>query len=49
MVPWSRMSRRTACSVIPPTSWWPRIGIPLIFAMSTALPELCSDTLPDLV
>ena len=49
IVPWSSISRRTVCSVIPPGSWWPRIGMPLIFAMSTALPELCSETLPELV
>ena len=49
IVPWRRISRRTVCSVMPPASWWPRIGMPLIFAMSTALPELCSETLPDAV
>ena len=30
IVPWRRISRRTVCSVIPPGSWWPRIGTPLI-------------------
>ena len=39
IVPWSSISRRTVCSVIPPASWWPMIGMSLIFAMSTALPE----------
>ena len=43
------MSRRTDCSVIPPGSWWPRIGTPLILAMSTALPEEWWETLPELV
>ena len=36
-------------SVIDPGPWWPRIGMPLIAAMSTASPMLCSDTLPDVV
>ena len=49
IVPWRRISRRTAWSVIPPGSWWPRIGTPLILAMSIALPELWWDTLPELV
>ena len=35
--------------MIPPGSWWPRIGTPLILAMSTALPEEWWDTLPELV
>ena len=33
-------------SVIEPSPWWPRIGIPLIIAMSTALPDECAETLP---
>ena len=49
IVPCRRISRRTVCSVMPPGSWWPRIGMPLIFAMSTALPEEWWDTLPELV
>ena len=36
-------------SVMLPAPWWPMIGMPLIFAMSTALPEACSETLPDAV
>ena len=35
-------------SVIEPVPWWPRIGVPLIAAMSTALPELWCETLPAL-
>jgi hypothetical protein len=34
-------------SVIEPLPWLPMIGVPLIFAMSTALPELWCETLPD--
>ena len=49
MVPCSVSSRRMVMSVIEPGPWWPRIGIPLIAAMSTALPEECSDTLPEVV
>ena len=33
-------------SVIEPSPWWPRIGMPLTFAMSTASPVECSETLP---
>ena len=29
--------------------WWPRNGLPLIAAMSTAFPEECSETLPVVV
>ena len=47
IVPWSRRSRSTAWSVIPPRSWWPRTGIPLSCAMSAALPEQWFETLPD--
>ena len=47
IVPWSVSSRRIVMSVIEPSPWWPRIGMPLIAAMSTALPEECSETLPD--
>ena len=36
-------------SVIEPEPWWPRIGMPLILAMSTALPEEWWETLPDAV
>ena len=36
-------------SVIEPSPWWPRIGIPLIFAMSTALPVQWCETLPEAV
>ncbi len=39
--------RWTAWSVMPPFSWWPRIGIPLICEMSAALPVEWFDTLPD--
>ena len=49
IVPCRRISRLTVVSVIPPGSWWPRIGIPLTLAMSTALPEECSETLPEAV
>ena len=49
IVPWSSIRRRTVISVMPPGSWWPRIGMPLIAAMSTALPEVCSETLPEVV
>ena len=48
-VPWRRIRRRTAWSVTPPGSWWPTIGTPLILEMSTALPEECSETLPEVV
>jgi hypothetical protein len=43
------MMARTACSVTPFCSWWPMIGMPLIAAMSTALPEEWWETLPELV
>ena len=47
IVPW-RVSRRWIVrSVIEPGPWWPRIGMPLIAAMSTAVPVECSETLPD--
>ena len=36
-------------SVIEPAPWLPRIGMPLIFAMSIALPDECADTLPAVV
>src|SRR3954463_12066857 len=36
-------------SVIEPGPWWPRIGMPLMAAMSTAVPVECSLTLPDVV
>ena len=49
IVPWSRISWRTVWSVIPPGSWWPRIGTPLTLAMSTALPEQWWETLPEAV
>ncbi len=39
IVPWRAISLRTETSVIPPGSWWPRIGMPLIREMSTALPD----------
>ena len=49
IVPW-RVSRRWIVrSVIEPLPWWPTIGMPLIAAMSTALPVECSETLPDAV
>jgi hypothetical protein len=49
IVPW-RVSRRwIAISVIEPLPWWPMIGMPLIAAMSTALPLEWCDTLPDAV
>src|SRR5918999_1483968 len=49
IVPCSCIRRRTVCSVIPPASWWPRIGMPLTAAMSTAFPDEWCDTLPELV
>ena len=49
IVPCSVSSRRMVMSVIEPGPWWPRIGIPLIAAMSTALPDECSETLPEVV
>ena len=49
IVPWRRISLRTVCSVIPPVSWWPKIGTSLIAAMSTALPEEWCETLPEAV
>ena len=36
-------------SVIVPAPWWPTIAVPLIAEMSTALPDECSETLPDVV
>ena len=47
IVPWSVSSRRFVMSVIEPSPWWPRIGMPLIRAMSTALPVEWCETLPD--
>ena len=47
--PCSVSRRRIVMSVIEPGPWWPRIGMPLIAAMSTASPEECSETLPDVV
>ena len=49
IVPWSVSRRRIVMSVIEPEPWWPTIGMPLTAAMSTALPDECWDTLPDLV
>jgi hypothetical protein len=49
IVPCSCISLRTACSVIPPASWWPTIGTPFSSEMSTALPELWCETLPERV
>ena len=49
IAPWSVRSFRTVISVISPLPWWPRIGVPLIAEMSTALPELWCETLPLLV
>ena len=49
IVPCSVSRRRIVMSVIEPAPWWPRIGMPLIAAMSTALPVECSETLPDAV
>jgi hypothetical protein len=49
IVPCSVSSRRIVMSVIEPAPWWPRIGMPLTFAMSTALPDECSETLPEAV
>ena len=46
IVPCSVSRRRIVMSAIEPSPWWPRIGIPLIFAMSTALPDECAETLP---
>ena len=46
IVPCSVSRRRTAMSVIEPLPWLPRIGMPLIFAMSTALPDEWCETLP---
>ncbi len=33
-------------SVIEPSPWWPVTGMPLTFAMSTAAPAECAETLP---
>jgi hypothetical protein len=49
IVPCRVSRRRTARSVIEPLPWWPRIGVPLILAMSTALPLEWCETLPDAV
>jgi hypothetical protein len=49
IVPWSVSRRRIVMSVMEPAPWWPMIGIPLIAAMSTALPEECSEMLPEAV
>ena len=49
IVPCSVSRRRIVMSVIEPGPWWPRIGMPLIVAMSTALPDECSETLPEAV
>ena len=44
------MSRRwIVASVIEPGPWWPAIGMPLMAAMSTALPEEWWETLPEAV
>jgi hypothetical protein len=48
-VPCSVSRRRIVMSVIEPSPWWPATGIPLTFAMSTALPTACSLTLPPAV
>ncbi len=43
-----RVSRRwIVMSVIEPGPWWPMMGMPLMAAMSTAVPVECSLTLPD--
>ena len=47
IVPCSVSRRCTVSSVIEPLPWWPRIGMPLILAMSTALPDECWEMLPD--
>ena len=47
--PWSVSSLRIVSSVIEPRPWWPRIGVSLILAMSTALPGAWWETLPDAV
>ena len=47
--PWSVSSRRIVMSVIEPGPWWPAIGMPLMAAMSTALPLECSEMLPEVV
>ena len=49
IVPWSVSRLRIVMSVIEPSPWWPTIGVPLMAAMSTALPEECSETLPEAV
>jgi hypothetical protein len=45
-VPCNVSRRRIVMSAIEPSPWWPMIGMPLIFAMSTAPPAECADTLP---
>ena len=47
IVPCSVSRRWMTRSVIEPLPWLPRIGMPLIAAMSTAVPVVCSETLPD--
>ena len=49
IAPCSVRIARTAWSVTPPGSWWPRIGTPLMAAMSTALPIEWYETLPEVV
>ena len=49
IVPCRVSSLRTVMSVIEPAPWLPRIGMPLILAMSIALPEECAETLPPVV
>jgi hypothetical protein len=46
IAPWSVSSRRIALSAIDPAPWFPRIGVPLIFEMSTPLPDACWEMLP---
>jgi hypothetical protein len=46
IAPWSVSSRRIVTSVIEPAPWWPRIGIPLIFEMSTLSPVLPAASVP---
>ena len=48
IVPCRVRSRWIVISVMEPAPWWPRIGMPLIAAMSTAVPVECSLTLPEL-
>ena len=46
IVPWSSRTSRTSDSVIEPGPWLPSTGMPLIWAMSTALPEEWCEMLP---